>query len=64
MLSIDMNECCILSNDVLVKDFMFCYNLYIYVIIFNMIWWFENVIENKIDLLLVIRDLFFSLYFK
>lgn len=46
MLSIDMNECCILSNDVLVKDFMFCYNLYIYVIIFNMIWCFENVIEN------------------
>lgn len=46
MLSIDMNEFCILCNDVLVKDFMFCYNLYIYVIIFNMIWCFENVIEN------------------
>lgn len=42
-----MNEFCILSNDVLVKDFMFCYNLYIYVILFNMIWCFENVIENK-----------------
>lgn len=57
-----MNEFRILSNDVSVKDFMFCHNLYIHVITSKMIRCLENAIENQTDLLSVIRDLLSSLY--